>query len=91
MDYNETYGMFYYFMPCSPLYVMFYFPELVIHIMSYVTLFLKTKLSGVNEDKPMSHLKNEVTDKSKSLRDTGSGMQRFCNKLKTSEGRMQKA
>ena len=51
MDYNEIYGTI-------PIYVMPYFPEHVMHTVSYVTLFLRRTPSRVNKDNRMSHLRN---------------------------------
>lgn len=42
-----------------PAYVMLHFPEHALHIMAYVTLFLRRKPSKVNKDKCMSRLRNE--------------------------------
>lgn len=64
-----------------PAYVMLYFPEHAMHIMAYVTLFLRRKPSKVNKDKCMSHLRNEerkveLIKGCRRLRDNGTVMHR---------------
>lgn len=49
--YSEIYGTI-------PTCVMHYFPDQVMHTMSYVTLSLRRRLSRINKDQHMSHLRN---------------------------------